>query len=225
MVTSHQVSPDLARSVGLPEDRFPLTKDEADYVDEILSKELEKLSVQEHESILFDVHGISSATEEDAELLETKLKEMKDHLEVLDGNEAYLETVALDPSYAAESRLMYLRGENYNARSAAEKLVQRFEAKKEYFGGGSILAREIRWTDLTETAQKVVESGYLVASTVRDSSGRAVIFSTSQYERNSTVRDMVRGKGWKQPAKSHLVIIALTVYTFDRSKPFTTTQA
>lgn len=192
MVTSHQVTPDFARSVGLPEDRFPQTLEEADMVDDVLAKELDKLSVQEHETILFDIHGITPTVEEDAQQVQVMLQEMKALLETLPGNEAYMETKAIDEAYAAEYRLMYLRGEHYNVQAAAEKLVQRLEAKKDYFGGGSILAREIRWSDLSEVAKKVVESGYLVASTVRDSSGRAVIFSSTQYERNSTVRDMVR---------------------------------
>ena len=174
----HGVSHDLVRSAGLP-DRFPTTSEEADLVDEVLAKELEKLSVQEHEQILFDIVGINPKVEEDLEMLQSKLEEMEGLLESMPDNMAYLESKSLNGAYTANYRLAYLRGEHYDASAAAKKLNQRMMLQKEYFG---ILGREIRWTDLTEGAQKVVQAAYLVASQVRDSSGRAVIFSSAYYE-------------------------------------------
>ena len=43
--------PELAKSAGLPEDRFPQTHDEADIAEDVLAKALDKLSLNEHEEI------------------------------------------------------------------------------------------------------------------------------------------------------------------------------
>lgn len=184
--------PELARSNGLPEDRFPLTSEEADVVDDVLTKELDKLSVQDHDSILFSIYGIIPKVEEDQGMLQMKLEEMGCLLETLPDNEAYMEAKEINEAYVAGYRRMYLRGENYNVEYSTRKLALRFETKKDCFGGGPMLTREIRWSDLSEGAKAVVRGGFMVVPPVRDSSGRAVLFSTSQYDASTSLRDMVR---------------------------------
>lgn len=178
---SHIFTPDLALSAGLPNDRFPETLEEADMVQEILAKELEKLSMDEHEKVIFDVHGIAQVPQEDAELVQRQLEEMKKEIDRYPSNEAYYQAEQLNEKYVAHHRLAFLRGEQYNVPLAAEKLVQHFHVKRQLFGGGPVLARDIRQSDLNPKAQKILSSGFMQVSNERDSSGRAVIFLWSQY--------------------------------------------
>jgi hypothetical protein len=189
---SYRLSSDLARHAGLPADRFPETIEEANMVQEILCKELEKLSMDEHEKIIFDVHGIASLPEEDVDTFQSQLEQLETELNQIPENEAYQEVTQFNPEYAAEYRKIFLRGENCNVKLTAEKLAQHFQVKKQLFGDGPILARDIRQSDLTPKARKILESGFMQASNERDSTGRAVVFMTSQYYKDGiTALDLV----------------------------------
>lgn len=49
---------EMAARAGMDPTRFPRTDDEVQKAEEIIARELDKLSIEEHEKILFDMHGI-----------------------------------------------------------------------------------------------------------------------------------------------------------------------
>lgn len=55
-------SPDAAAKAGMDPTRFPQTDEEVQRAEETIARELEKLSMEEHEKIIFDIHGIPTTT-------------------------------------------------------------------------------------------------------------------------------------------------------------------
>ncbi len=182
----------LALSAGLPEDRFPETLEEANMVQEILTRELNNMSLDDHEKVVFDVHGIAHVPKEDPEILQEQLERLKVELDRVTGNEAYLKVNKINPEFANQYRLMFLRGEKYDVTLASKKLVQHFDVKRQLFGEGPIMTRDIRQSDLSPNGKRILESGFMQASNERDSSGRAIVFMTSQYHKDGiTALDLV----------------------------------
>jgi hypothetical protein len=169
---------------GLPQDRFPVTPQEVDKAEEILANELSALSLQEHEKILFDVHGISQVQDEDPPFLEAKFAELGAELQKIRNKSAYENAKYLNSSYVDDPafRLMFLRSERFDTKLAAQRLVRHFEIKRELFGNGDILAREVRLSDLTKDDMETLESGFLQVLPVRDAAGR-IIFCLAPTQR------------------------------------------
>jgi len=184
---------ELAMSAGLPIFRFPETDEEASRAEDVLSKELAKLSLAEHEKIIFDLHGIPTTRtgtssvvgdEEDPQIQSELLQALQEELDVklssskirADYCSAYKEARFLNPSYATDSRLcwQFLRANQYCVEAAVEAILAHYEAKKRLFGGGEILAREVHQSDLSSDDIKCLRQGHVQLLPTRDASGRVV---------------------------------------------------
>lgn len=172
-----RASYDLATAAGLALDRFPETKQEGDLAAEVLAEELDKLSLDEHEKVLFDIHGISEAPEETEELLQRKLRELEEELTLIKEKAAYEQAKEHDPTYVCGSRLrlMFLRSELLDAVAAAKKLVFHFEMKRKLFGDGEILGRDVCQADLSAKEQHILKAGFVQILPSRDASGRCIV--------------------------------------------------
>ena len=62
--------------------------------------------------------------------------------------------------------------------NTAEKVVAHFEVKRELFGGGTILARDLRLKDLNEVDLRALECGAWQVLPERDVTGRIVVFNS-----------------------------------------------
>lgn len=183
-------SAELAQSAGLALNRFPETKDEVAKAEEVLSKELEKLTLDEQERILFDIHGLPRCTlEDDPEALEVRLKDLDKELEnITKGREAYDEVRAKSPAYvdSRRFRLQFLRSEAYDAKAAAEMIITHFHVKKKLFGEGEILWRDVRQSDLPPMAITLLESGYMQIFPSRDAAGRTILAVSPEFRKHGT---------------------------------------
>ncbi len=187
----------LAALVGLPADRFPETNEEARRAEEFLAREIEKLSLDEHEKILFEVHGIAPPDEEVPSMVEKKLEELDRQLNQAKGKGAYDLATGLNPSYvdSRQFRLMFLRCQRFDAHLAAEMIIKHFEEKRRLFGVGEILAREIRQSDLTPDDRVLLESGFAQILPSRDAAGRTILVLCS-----AGIRDFPED-GWDEKSE------------------------
>lgn len=189
MVSKHQTfTPELARSAGLAENRFPETNEEADIVEDVLTKELEKLSMAEHEKILFDVHGFSRTQDEDPQDVEKYLQIFEDELRKIrrKKKEAYERAKFLNPAYVEDKafRLMFLRAELFKPKKAAQTMITHFEIKRRVFGNGDILARDVRQSDLNQDDLSYLQDGMIQVLPERDAAGRAVLCLNLAFRRH-----------------------------------------
>jgi hypothetical protein len=205
----------FAEKSGMPQDRFPVTPQEVDEAEEILANELSALSLEEHEKILFDVHGISLVQDEDPPFLEAKFAELEAELQKIRNKFAYENAKYLNSSYVDDPAfpLMFLQSERFDTKLAAQRLVRHFEIKRELFGNGDILAREVRLSDLTKDDMETLESGFLQVLPTRDAAGRIIIFLAPRHRpEEKSIENLVRVKSsskerslmyeWSHPSTS-----------------------
>jgi hypothetical protein len=168
---------ELAQSAGISVDRFPETAEEAKVATDVLVQSLERLSIEEHETILCDIHGFDEIIndEETIMFVDEKLAELQHQLDRITQKEAYDLALQLNSSYVCSRafRLMFLRCERFNAAAAADMMVLHFEEKQRLFGNSETLGREIWQSDLGPKERALLESGFLQMNQ-RDAAGRLI---------------------------------------------------
>jgi hypothetical protein len=155
-------------------------------VDKFAANEMNQMSVQSREQILYDLHGISETmgSHETPEFLETCLSQLQEALDQLHENtkEAYRLACSMNPEYvcSASFRLMFLRADMFDPSKAAVRFAKHFQAKLELFGR-EMLCKDITQDDLNEQgALKCLYSGWIQELPIRDISGRLVSVSFQQ---------------------------------------------
>jgi len=171
---------DLAKEAGLPIHRFPTTSEEVAIAEEALARELDNLSLDERERIIFDIHGITTTTrlgEQDEATISSSLEELESELQKIPQKDAMEEALFRNAPYVKDPkfRLLFLRALEFNASAAADMMVEHFEVKRQLFGDGEVLAREIRQSDLTPRDIDLLRAGVSQVLPTRDASGRVVI--------------------------------------------------
>lgn len=168
---------ELAKTAGLPVERFPETLQEGQLAEDIILKGLEKLSLNQHERILFEVHGLSPDQDEDGPFLDEKFQELDKELDKITIKEAFDLAREQNPSYvhSPDFRLMFLRCHQFDGEKAALAIVQHFHVKQRLFGNGDVLSRDICQSDLSPTDKDLLGSGFLQVLPERDAAGRTVL--------------------------------------------------
>jgi hypothetical protein len=146
--------------------------------------ELNSLSLNERETMINDLHGMSKDIDESpSELVARSLTEMdavlKEHqrtfknagcegynLADAQSNGAYVENKAF--------RLMFLRAESFDSQLAAKRMLRFFEQKLELFGPGK-LCKDITLRNLSVADMQCLIHGHLQILPTRDRAGRAAI--------------------------------------------------
>lgn len=182
----------LAQKAGLVGSRFPKTNEEADLAETALTKQLDKLSMEEHEKILLEIHGFQSADpieeENDEDTSSSALSKLDTQLEKLKAElsysiatkkdkEAYDLARSINESYVHDKSFlqMFLRSEMYNIKEAAELIVAHFQVKRQLFPQEHALARDIQQSDLSEEAFGILQKGLFQVLPTRDVADRIVI--------------------------------------------------
>jgi len=168
---------DLAKEAGLSVHRFPISSEETAIAEDALARALNKLSLDEQEKIIFDVHGIATMPHEYEDTANVSLKALEKEIDRISKKDAYNQALFLNPNFVKDPKfqLMFLRALEFNIEAAADMIVKHFDAKHELFGDGEILAREIRQSDLSARDLEIVQHGLFQILPTSDASGRAVI--------------------------------------------------
>lgn len=151
-------------------------------VEKLAATEMNQLSMESREQILYDLHGIAEKMpEETPEFLQTKLRELEAALDQIDPSEkeAYEMALSIDPDYVKnrEFRLKFLRADLFSAPESAVRFTKHFQAKLELFGK-HLLCKDITQDDCEddEGTLECICSGWLQDLPIRDISGRLVSF-------------------------------------------------
>jgi hypothetical protein len=144
--------------------------------DALLARELNRLSMQEREQVLYDVHGVAEVMPEGSEFLSTRLTQLELELAKITEKTEYDQALMQDPNFVKNRnfRIRFLRAERFVAAEAAVRIVRHFQYKMELFGAGK-LAKDIEIEDLDNEDIKVLESGSIQLLSVRDRAGRAIM--------------------------------------------------
>ena len=148
-----------------------------DSAERLLAEELERLSLVEHETIVFDVHGIDRGDQEDPTDVELRLQEMEVELQKIRRKQAYELAIYWEEAWIQDRsfRLQFLRCDRFRSSLAAQRMVRHFQVKQELFGGGPILARDILLRDLSPEDMVALQSGFFQILPIRDAAGRSIV--------------------------------------------------
>eukprot|EP00934_Nitzschia_sp_Nitz4_P001460 Nitzschia sp. Nitz4//scaffold38_size140716//56163//59474//NITZ4_003140-RA/size140716-processed-gene-0.31-mRNA-1//1//CDS//3329550057//1460//frame0 len=136
------------------------------------------LSLEERETALEELHGVAGDKEETPEFIKSCLSQMRKEISRFHGRKRkYWDRACfLCPTLEKNDRilLLFLRGECYNPRLAAEKLTLHYEHKAELFPV-DILPRRITLDDLDEDDMQCMRNGALQMLQQKDQAGRTIV--------------------------------------------------
>jgi hypothetical protein len=150
-------------------------------IDSLIASEMTRLSMEDRERALYDVHGIGENVNADSVLHHDRLMELETHLFRILAYKttpsAFAEAAQMSPEYVQNPnfRIMFLRAEHFDAKLAAERLVRFFELKKRLFGRDR-LVKDITLEDLDEDDMETLETGGVgQVSPLKDMAGRPIV--------------------------------------------------
>jgi hypothetical protein len=165
--------------------------------DALLARELTRLSMQEREQVIHDVHGVAEVMPERPEFVSTRLIQLELELAKITEKAAYNQSLRQDPKFAKNRnfRIRFLRADRFVAADAAVRLVRHFQYKMELFGAEK-LVKDITIEDLDSEDIKVLKSGFIQLLPVRDRAGRAVMCWNPILSNDAEIEQKVWGLKW-----------------------------
>jgi hypothetical protein len=176
------------RTPDMPLQIFPLPQGQEDVdslsqkIDDLLSKELQSLSIQQRTKVQEEVHGVANlCPTENPAMIEEGLKSMQQHLDAIQDKHVYDQLSPLSYLHTREWRLRFLRCELHDSKMAAERLVRFTEYMHQEYDL-EVLERPLRLSDLEtkcgpngKEVMNSFKSGHTQLLPFRDRSGRRVI--------------------------------------------------
>ena len=145
-------------------------------VDALIAQAMSRLSNEEREKALDDLHGICGMEDEDPSMVSSLLEELDTHLTAIKNETAYALAETKSRKYVSSRgfRMMFLRADRYEPKEAAERMIRFFEVKKHLFGEEK-LVKDITLDDLDEGDTEALETGCAQISIGKDKAGRPVV--------------------------------------------------
>ena len=170
------------------ERRQPPTNNPSEATDKLLSDELKRLTLHEREKVTEDIHGISDVIEETNEFVQQSVEQFdaeiiklrKRHARITTSNfaVAYEKALFLNPRLVQQDinfKLLFLRGDAFDAEKAASRMMLFFTTKLELFGLDKLTKQPITLDDLTDEDKECLYTGGIQPLPMKDRSGRRVI--------------------------------------------------
>jgi hypothetical protein len=167
-------------SIGMHDDSSSisilLSTPEEEDMDNLIATDMTRLSMEERDQVLHDVHGVSNDMEETPELIEESLAQSIEELETIkEKKEAFDLAKSQNLQYVDNPtfRLQFLRSDLFHVGKAALRMVRHFQVKLELFGPEK-LTKDITQDDLEDGDMKNLYSGQSQILPLRDQAGRCI---------------------------------------------------
>mmetsp|Transcript_4294 Transcript_4294/g.10029 ORF Transcript_4294/g.10029 Transcript_4294/m.10029 type:complete len:347 (+) Transcript_4294:57-1097(+) len=143
-------------------------------MDDLLSEALKKLTFEEREEHQEVLHGVNDLVFEDDTFLNSALQELESHLANTKSGSVYEMAESIDAAYVNDKafRVMFLRANEYDAKSTADQMFRFFDLKNQLFGTDK-LVKDITIEDLDDDDIACLKAGWIQLAG-RDRSGRQV---------------------------------------------------
>ena len=148
-------------------------------VDDLISRELLQLSLQDRNAINEEIHGVRTISpEETPEMLEKELRNMDIAIKKIRNKNAFVRSQQFPNTYinSPEFRLRFLRADLFDANTAALKMVNFLDLISEVFGDFA-LRRQIQMSDFSREEMQIFRVGHQQLLPYRDRSGRRIYSS------------------------------------------------
>ncbi|KAL3941351.1 MAG: hypothetical protein SGBAC_004269 [Bacillariaceae sp.] len=168
-------------TTGAPEttaaDTASSTDTTKEAVDSFLASSMAQLSFGDRQKYQEELHGVGNSKPEDPEQISAWIADMQTYLkEHKVKGSAYKIAEAMNSEYVNDHkfRLMFLRGNRYLPKDAAQQMLSFFEMKKRLFGAEK-LTKDITLQDLDEDDKAVLRTGNVRQLPGYDSTGRTIL--------------------------------------------------
>jgi len=191
--SSTAVTDDLELDCGGPMEPMPQMIPSHVTAQYDLAREMNRLSFEERNKVLEDLHAVSDVTAEDPSRTNLFLSQMQEKISKIEPREAFDLALSIDPEYAQDKslRLMFLRAEDFNVKLAAYKFIRFFEVKLALFGRKT-LCKPIDLEDLSEDDMVCLRNGALQLFPCRDRAGRSVLIHMQPQNEYPCLENCVR---------------------------------
>eukprot|EP00934_Nitzschia_sp_Nitz4_P000192 Nitzschia sp. Nitz4//scaffold67_size101165//80902//82521//NITZ4_004540-RA/size101165-processed-gene-0.120-mRNA-1//-1//CDS//3329556507//192//frame0 len=144
-------------------------------IDAMLAADLNRMSVQERNNLIEELHGVEGEIEETPEFVEECLHMMHLELERARGR-TYQEAMQANSDYITSRRfgLMFLRASSFDPIKAAIRMGKFLKEKKQMFGAHT-LGRPLYLSDLDKDEMKALKSGLHQIFPSRNMAGKIVL--------------------------------------------------
>jgi len=152
-------------------------------MDDLLSRELLQLSLQDRNAINEEIHGVRTiAPKESPEMLAEQLRNMDIEINKIEMKDAFDRSQQFPNTYInqAEFRLRFLRADLFEAQKAALKMVNFLDLISELFGDFA-LRRQIQMSDFSREEMQIFRVGHQQLLPYRDRSGRRIYSSVGGF--------------------------------------------
>jgi hypothetical protein len=152
-----------------------------DDVDQLVAQEMSKLSLNERQKALYDLHAVMNmedlrppSPEIQRSLLQQVQRIIREELPDSD-KEIYEQALQMDSSYVLDDKfvLKFLRTDGWDPKRAAVRLVKHFKVKLELFPL-DLLCRDITQDDLDPQTLAVLYHEQILDLPLRDMAGRII---------------------------------------------------
>jgi len=152
-------------------------------LDDLLSRELLQLSLQDRNAINEEIHVVQTfAPEETPDMLEEALSEMAVEIDNIPIKTAFDRSQEFSKTYvnSADFRLRFLRSDLFEAKKAAKRMVRFLDLLAELFGDFA-LRRQVQMSDFSREEMQVFRVGRQQLLPYRDRSGRRIYTSVGGF--------------------------------------------
>lgn len=166
-----------------------------DQIDEVLTQAMKHLSFDELQREQEELHGITVSNSTEEEAIDGMLMALERILNRLKPGTKFESAQRIDSAYVArrEFRLMFLGGNRYDPKAAAEQLIRHFEIKFQLFGD-NLLTKDITLADLDADDISSLLSGSLQVSKWTDRSNRTIVLELPGLRYYKTLQNELRAR-------------------------------
>eukprot|EP00526_Cylindrotheca_closterium_P009653 CAMPEP_0113635670 /NCGR_PEP_ID=MMETSP0017_2-20120614/18596_1 /TAXON_ID=2856 /ORGANISM="Cylindrotheca closterium" /LENGTH=424 /DNA_ID=CAMNT_0000546465 /DNA_START=68 /DNA_END=1339 /DNA_ORIENTATION=- /assembly_acc=CAM_ASM_000147 len=168
-----------------------------DKIDSLIANALNQLSLDERETVYYEMHGVDEIVQETPDLVETSLNRLEFELERIKHTHrkaiAYRMAEEMSPDYVHDQtlRMKFLRSEKFDIQKTSERFIRYFDCKLLFFGKEK-LCKDITLQDLDKDDLKSLKAGYMQILPIRDRAGRPVFIALPQRQTFKTPMNKYR---------------------------------
>ncbi|KAL3937455.1 MAG: hypothetical protein SGBAC_007445 [Bacillariaceae sp.] len=163
-------------------------------LDADIAKSMNELSFQERQRAQEEIHGVSSAVDEDAEQIASCLQELDASLGSMKAGTSFEIAERMNQAYVKNKdfRMMFLRAQRYNVKEAAAQIIKFFHVKGQLFGNDK-LVKDITLDDLNEDDKRCLQNGSMQLPTT-DRAGRPILLYLPGLRAFKTLQSELRAR-------------------------------
>ena len=146
--------------------------------DRVLAKDLNRMTFQERNMVLDEVHGVPTLKDEmePSKLLES-LEQMNLAIDSIQSKRAFTKAVTLGSQYVLQNRslrIRFLRADEFDPAKAAQRFINYLDYYHELFGTIALM-RPIYFDDLNKDEQNILRKGSIQLLPCRDRTDRRIL--------------------------------------------------